>query len=114
VKDYEMFFNFIYKSFLKDKSELVSSDILDAWKDCMINHIGMTKKDKIEQLNVMKRVIASYAAEGMVFEILNRSKILPNPVWVNWEEIPNMAKTTNILRLRYGIEPMPIIYFVQK
>ncbi|OGM63603.1 hypothetical protein A2961_04515 [Candidatus Woesebacteria bacterium RIFCSPLOWO2_01_FULL_39_21] len=113
-KEYEMFFNLIYQSFnTVTKSSFVTQEILDAWMDCMINHIGLTSKDKKERVDVLKRVIASYAAEGMLFELANRFGEMPNPVWINWEEKPELAKTTNILRQRYGLENIPTIYFVR-
>lgn len=113
-KDYEMFFQFIYKSFAGNNSPFVPREILIAWTECMVNHIGLTEEDKKERLDILKRVIASYAAEGMVFQLLSIAKIMPNPVWVNWEEEPNLATTTQILRKRYGLKPVPIIYFASK
>lgn len=109
--EYEMFFDLVYKS-IGSEEEIVSKDLLDYWMDRMINHIGLTQKDKKYRLDILKRVIASYAAEGMVFELLNNLNILPNPVWVNWEEKPESAQTTELLRERYGLSPIPVIYFV--
>lgn len=112
--EYEMFYNYVYKSFQNGKSKLVEKDISKAWYKCMFNHIGYSKTDKSEREDVMKRAIASYAAEGMLFEMLKTNRTLPNPIWVNWEETPNLSKASNILRKRYGLDELPIIYFMQK
>ena len=109
--EYEMFFKLAYRSFVKNK-RLVPQKLLDYWMDRMINHIGLSDKDKVERLDTMKRVIASYAAEGILFELLSISGDLKNPVWVNWEEKSESAQTTELLRCRYGFEPLPVIYFV--
>lgn len=110
-REYEMFFDLISGS-IEAGDGIAPKELLDYWMDRMINHIGLAEKDKQERLDVLKRVIASYAAEGMVFELLNNSNILPNPVWVNWEEKPESAQTTELLRERYSLSPIPVIYFV--
>ena len=65
-------------------------------------------------MDVLKRGIATYAAEGMLFEMFNKTKIIQNPIWINWEDEPDMAEASNILRVRYGLNKLPIIYFVPK
>lgn len=113
-KEYETYFNFVFNSFSGIKSDLVGKSINKAWYDCMFNHIGYSKGDKIELEEVMKRAIASYAAEGVLFEILDRAGTFPNPVWVNWEEKPSLARASNILRQRLGLNKLPIVYFIGK
>ncbi len=114
VYEYEMFYKLVYESFKNTRSKFVNKEIYKAWYECMFNHVGYTKKDKLERLDVLKRGIATYAAEGMLFELLNKSKMIPNPVWINWEDKPDMAEASNILRLRYGLNKLPIIYFIPK
>lgn len=110
---YNQYYYLVYNSLSKTNSKLVKPNIYKAWYKCMFDHIGFSEKDKEEREDVMKRAIASYAAEGMLFELLNKKGVLPNPVWVNWEEKPNLARASNILRKENGIEALPIIYFVK-
>ena len=107
---YEMYFNSILTS-LTNKQNVIPIKSLEAWEDCMINHDGFDKENEIdEQRDVMNRIIASYCAEGMIFELLSKNNIIPNPVWINWEEKPETAVTTQILREKNSLQPLPIIY----
>ena len=110
--EYEEFFNLVYKSLEKKNQQLISQDLVNYWKERLIVHIGLDQKDRSQKLDILKRVIASYASEGMVFSLLDQKGIMPNPVWVNWEEKPESVQTTEILRGRYGIACIPVIYFV--
>lgn len=112
--EYDLFFNLVCQSFQGNQSRFVPQPITRAWQKCLLDHIGLTKKDKAEKSDVLGRIIASYAAEGMIFELISQTGILPNPVWVNWEEELNLAQTTDVLRKRYGLESMPKLYFVKK
>lgn len=111
--EYEMFFNLVFRGFDKKESELVSNNIINYWADRINYHVGLTKKDRSEREDLLKRIIASYAAEGMLFQLFSQSGIMSNPVWVNWEERPESSRTTEILRERYGIMKLPTIYFVE-
>lgn len=108
--EYEMFFKLVYDSFDKNK-KLIPKRLFDYWMDRMINHIGLSDKDRKEKLKIMKRVISSYAAEGILFELLSISGDFCNPVWVNWEEKPESTQTTELLRSRYGLDSIPVVYF---
>jgi len=109
-KKYESFFELVYKN-----QNLVPKEIYSYWLDRMINHVGLnTNADKLDRLDLLKRVVASYAAEGMILSLLDQNKSFPNPVWINWEEKPESAITTEILRRRYGIPPLPVLYFLDR
>jgi hypothetical protein len=111
--EYNMFFNLVYKSFDKKINQIVPQNIINYWMNRMVRHVGLTDKDRKERVDILQRVIASYAAEGMLFVLLNQDRIMPNPVWVNWEEKPESTKTTELLRERYGLKSIPVIYFVK-
>ncbi len=109
-KEYQLFFDLIYTNI-----KLVPRNIYLYWMNRLINHVGLdSKADKVERVEILKRVIASYAAEGMIFSALQQTSIFPNPVWVNWEEKPQSAQTTEILRSRYGISLLPVLYFLSE
>ena len=109
-KKYETFFELVYKN-----TNLIPKEIYSYWSNRIINHIGLnTNADKSDRLDLLKRIIASYAAEGMVISLLDQNQSFPNPVWINWEEKPESAITTEILRSRYGISPLPVLYFLDR
>ena len=114
LEEYETFFNLVYQSFNQNlSSSYVRKDIIDYWKIQLSEHIGLTQRLTKEKMDLLKRIIASYAAEGMIFALASKEGVLPNPVWVNWEEPPPSGKNTEILRSRYGIEPIPKIYLLK-
>ena len=109
-----MFFNLVLKSFKNNKSEFIPKSIWKHWEKRAKQHIGLSNQEKKEKNNAIKRTVASYCAEGMLLNLLDKSGKMPNPVWVNWEEPPENGITTEILRFRYGIEQIPILYFVKE
>jgi len=114
-KEYKFFFDEVYRSFDSNlESKLVPNNLKDYWYKRMIMHIGLQKGQSKERLDTLKRAVASYAAEGMIFALISSNKIFPNPVWVNWEEKPESVQSTEITRQRYGIGRLPVIYFVKE
>lgn len=110
-KEYNDYFNLIMKSFTCSlTSDFVPLKTLKYWESRIIKHVGLTPQMKKERQDLLKRVIASYAAEGMVFYFASRTGRFPNPVWLNWEEKPISGKTTEILRKYFGLEPIPKVY----
>ncbi len=111
--EYETFFNLLINDFDRKQPQIIPQNIIDYWTTRIPTHVGLSEKDQQETADLLKRVIASYATEGMLFELLNQSSLMPNPVWINWEEPPPSVQTTEILRSRYGLKPLPVIYFVK-
>ncbi len=73
------------------------------------NHIGFKDPLKIGEFSL--RTIASYAAEGMVFNQLSKTKEFSNCIWLNIEEVDDRTiAITNSLRVRQGIKPLPMIF----
>lgn len=91
--------------------EIVPEEIKTQWETRLISHVGLTEKQKRERKTLAKRVIASYAAEGVVFELLDKSGVLPNPVWISLDEPSFAGVTTEILRKRKGLPPLPKVFF---
>lgn len=112
--EYEIYFDLIYKSFDNNlSSKYVGQKIIDYWKARMTKHVGLEAKMTKEKADLLKRVISSYAAEGMIFALAQSDKMMPNPVWVNWEEPPLSGNSTEILRKRIGLDSIPKIYLTK-
>lgn len=114
AKEYDLFFNLIYQSFNNTGSPFVPNNIYKHWVNRVTEHVGLTEKEKAEKYDAVRRSISTYAAEGMIFNLLNQSGLMPNPVWANFEEPPENGQSTEILRVRYGIASLPILYFFKE
>lgn len=114
LKEYDLIFYLIYTSFKGKKSKLVPRTIINQWFGRLDNHIGLTRRDQIERLDTLKRVVSSYVAEGVIFDLLDKSGVFPNPVWVNWEEPLNNVATVEISHNQFGLLMPPVIYFLKK
>lgn len=90
---------------------IVPEKIKTQWETRLTSHIGLTEEQREERKNLSKRVIASYAAEGIAFDLLDKSGKLPNPVWVSLDEPSFAGETTEILRKRKGLPPLKKLFF---
>jgi len=113
-EEYERSFGVINHDLNSKRNSIVPQNILKEWYKYLIGHVGLTKDLEKQKEDLVKRVIASYAAEGIVFRLLDKSKVFPNPVWINLEEPFFSGATTELLRERQGISPFPKIYFKKK
>lgn len=72
-------------------------------------HIGLKKQERIMEFS--KRTVASYAAEGIVFELLSKTERFPNCIWLNTAEADKRTiEITNCLRANKGISKLPMIF----
>lgn len=104
--DYDRAFYDVLNNF----EEIVPEKLQTQWEKRLISHVGLSEKQRREGRALAQRVIASYAAEGIVFELLDKSGILPNPVWISLDEPSFAGETTEILRKRKGLPPLPKIF----
>ncbi|MBM4401714.1 MAG: hypothetical protein FJ044_00520 [Candidatus Cloacimonetes bacterium] len=104
--EYEGAFNEVLSNYETEVPKRLRSQ----WEMRLISHVGLNEEQKQERRNLTKRVIASYAAEGIVFDWLDKSGVLPNPVWISFIEPPFAGETTEILRKRRGLPPLPKIF----
>jgi hypothetical protein len=108
MKEFKVVYERSMDEFYKNKNRLISKT---TWREQVMRtmkHVGLEKKKSIE---FSKRVIATYAAEGIVFDTLSKEDYFSNCVWLNIEEIDTRAiKITNCLRIRNGLEKLPMIF----
>ncbi|MBU4351059.1 hypothetical protein L6250_02755 [Candidatus Parcubacteria bacterium] len=113
-REYERNFRMVYRDLNSRKNLIVPQSILKDWRKYLIGHVGLANGLEKQKEDLAKRVIASYAAEGIVFSFLDKSRIFPNPTWVNLEEPFFTGATTELLRKRQDISPFPKLYFSRK
>ena len=71
-------------------------------------HVGINDDNFIKLF--AKRTIATYAAEGIVFELLSKSDSFSNCVWLNLYEANRRTENiTNCLRKQKGINKLPML-----
>ena len=108
-----------YKSSFKKASRALESNISGLvpekiWQEQLKyikEHIGFEpfQKKQIEEFS--KRTIATYAAEGTIFDLLSRTDYFSNCVWLNIEEVAKRAITiTNCLRIKQNLGKLPMIF----
>src|SRR4030042_2257512 len=68
--EYDIFFDLVYENI----AEIIPKELLDYWMDRMIRHVGLLDNDISERIDTQKRIVASYASEGVLFELLNKTK----------------------------------------
>lgn len=112
--EYEKYFRVIYQDLDSKKFLFVPRKTLMDWREYLTGHVGLTNDLERQKEDLAKRVIASYAAEGIVFSFLDKFGIFPNPVWVNLEEPVFSGATTELLRKKQGIFPFPKLYFSER
>ena len=110
-KEYEKYFYEALKIFNLGTDKLVSRKIWKLEMQHLENHIGLQKMGEREKEKFAQRVIASYAAEGMVFDLLSKQRNLSNCVWLNvGEATTEVIKITNCLKVRKNLEKLPMIF----
>lgn len=94
----------VYQKILKNL--IADSKIKKIWQEQIQRtekHLGLTDKQQIKE--IAQKTIASYAAEGLIFELLEKKS--KNFVWFNTSETDNRTIIiTNLLRK----EKMPMIF----
>jgi hypothetical protein len=106
---YRRVFVVSYKLLKTDPEKILSEDTI-------IKQIGRTKKhvgiaDEKWALDFSLRTIATYAAEGMTFSELSKTKKLSNCVWLNNHEIDDRTvKITNCYRRKKNLGDLPMVF----
>ncbi len=73
-------------------------------------HVGIT--DKNWTLDFSMKTIATYAAEGIVFDRLSKTSAFSNCVWLNNHEVDRRTiKITNCYRKKKRIGNLPMVFF---
>lgn len=91
---------------LLKKEKLISNKILQAQIRRTKKHVGLRQRI----LEFSQRTIATYAAEGIVFDLLSKTKNFPNCVWLNFEEADKRTVAIiNCLRRKSGLGNLPMV-----
>lgn len=108
VELYKKSFNQAY-GLLKSGRNLVLKQALQQQIERTREHIGI--EDPIQAKEFSIRTIATYAAEGVVFDMLSQTKNFSNCIWLNIEEVNDRTiQITNYLRNRRNIGPLPMLF----
>lgn len=92
-------------------SDLIGVKIWKKQLKYLKRHLGFKDNQKKEMIEFTKKVIATYGAEGLIFERFSRTKKLSNCVWLNIEE-PSLEsiEITNCLRSRRNLGKLPMVF----
>lgn len=108
-KVYEESFIEIENDILEGKFNIVSENIIKQQIRRTKKHIGFQDEKKQREFSV--KTIASYGAEGMVFEKLAKTDYFSNCVWLNIEEVNQRSiDITNCMRRRRGFSNLPMVF----
>lgn len=94
-----------------ENSDLVRLKIWKNQLEYIKNHLGFKGNQQKEMIEFTKKVIATYGAEGMIFDLLSKTEQFSNCVWLNIEE-PSLEsiEITNCLRNRKKLGKLPMIF----
>lgn len=109
-KEYKLAFD----EAIENYERIVPDKIKKRWENYLVIHVGLSKKERSYRKKLTKRVIASYAAEGIIFDLLDKAKIMPNPVLINFDEPIFAVESMEILRKKRGIKPLLKIFLPKK
>lgn len=94
---------------LLQNNKLVTKSILAKQFLRTKEHLGFKDRETIKEFSL--RTIATYAAEGMVFEKLSQTENFSNSVWLNIEEVNDRTIViSNSLRIKKGLRPLPMLF----
>lgn len=110
---YQKTFNQIYNDLSIDlyKNKWVNSRLSKQVIKHLSNHIDIPMDLKAELEERACRYLASYAAEGMVFNMLNKIYKFKNLVWINNEIVGPSAAATELALKKTGQSGTPIIFY---
>lgn len=110
-KEYEGTFSEALKILDSDVSKLIKLKTWNQQLQYIKRHLGFKEYQQREIIDFTKRTIATYAAEGIMFNLLAKTKKFSNCVWLNIEEVDQKTiEITNCLRKRKNLGKLPIIF----
>jgi len=108
-KEYNDYYQEAMAKLDKDIGKLVPENAYQAQLTRTRDHVGI--KDDQWVKSFTDRTIATYAAEGMVFNKLSKTDNFSNCVWFNIEEANDRTVTiTNCLRERNNLGHLPMLF----
>lgn len=104
----EVFYNTL-SALHKNPNSLLDKIVIEKQLERTINHVGIDGKEWLESFTL--KTIASYGAEGIIFDIISKRSSTSNCVWLNIEEINERTIIiTNFIRKKYKISNLPMIF----
>lgn len=93
----------------RNPRELISEKTLKEQFERTRKHVGLRDLDEIKSFSL--RTIASYAAEGIIFGLLTKTKTFSNCIWLNIREADQRTiEITNCLRVKKRLGKLPMIF----
>jgi hypothetical protein len=113
IKPFQEIYDNAYQQALtylqNDSVELVTTRTYQAQLARTRHHVGLTNSKQVKAFT--DRTIATYAAEGVVFDRLRQTDYFSNCVWLNIEEVNQRTiDMTNSLRKKSGLDNLPMIF----
>jgi len=109
IGKYSKFYKDSFNSIYKDSNKYINKKLLDEQIKRTKKHVGLKDSNLVKDFSI--RTIASYGAEGIVFDILSKTKNFSNCVWSNIEEIDQRTiDISNILRKKQKISKLPMFF----
>ncbi|MFA6918979.1 MAG: hypothetical protein WC244_02590 [Patescibacteria group bacterium] len=106
--DYDKYFNYALDILKRNPEVLLDSKIINEQIIRTRKHIGINENDAND---FALRTIASYGAEGMIFDLLSQTGKFSNCVWFNIEEVDERTITiTNCIREIFGKGKLPMVF----
>jgi len=94
-----------------DISKLIKPKTWNQQKEYIKGHLGFKEYQRKEIIDIAKRTIATYGAEGILFNLLSKTKNFSNCVWMNIEEADQRTiAITNCLRQKSRLANLPMIF----
>jgi len=113
IKPLQTYYSKAYKKALislnRNSNQLIADSVYNAQFARTKKHIGLTDNQQIKTF--VNRTIATYAAEGMIFNKLSKTTYFSNCIWLNIEEVDQRTiEITNILRRKSGVSNLPMFF----
>lgn len=110
-KEYKNAMAEILKILNSGNPDLIKPEIWKKQLEYIKKHLGFKDYQRKEMMDFTKRTIATYGAEGVVFDLLSKTRRFSNCVWLNIEE-PSLEsiEITNCLRNKKNLGKLPMIF----
>jgi len=113
IKNYQQIyddsFNYILNELQENNGNILPTKYLEQQFTRTKKHVGLSDNKVIEDFSL--KTIATYVAEGIIFNYLAKESYFSNCVWLNTEEVnPRTIELTNCLRKKQEIGDLPMVF----
>jgi len=108
-KKYDNIYNFSKKALQTKPDKLLPRGVLKQQIERTKEHIGIMGREQAVDFSI--KTVATYAAEGIVFDDLSKTEYFSNCVWLNNHEVDQRTiDITNCYRKKLGMKNLPMIF----